>query len=445
MTGSVSSLGVGAGLDLNSILSKLMAAERQPLASLESRITAANAKISTFGRLKARLETLASASNKLSSAFNLNAVTATSSEATVATASAAFNATAGKYAIDVTQLASAQKSFSNEFAPTTTFGQGSLEFTIDGDVKTVNLTDQASYTLQDIRAKIADANIGISATVVSGTGGDRLVFSGAATGSSGAFTIAAGAGSDVSLTTLASFDTTTIGLARSTAQDALFSVEGVSATASTNTSSTVVNGLTISLLKTGTTTLTVATDNTKVTEAVQAFVDAYNGINSLIKENSSYDTSTKKAQPLNGESTVRTIQGLISTTRTTVPATLSVATYQTLSSLGISAAQDGSLSLDSAKLSGALSSNQTEVLKTLNAYGAAFNTALTNIQTTDGVIQSRINGLGLQVKSYNDNKSTLEIRISRIEARYRAQFISLDKLVSSLQTTSSYLSQQLGS
>lgn len=445
MAGSVSSLGVGAGLDLNSILSKLMAAERAPLTSLESKINAANAKISTFGRLKARLETLASAASKLSSSFNLNAVTATSSDATVATASASFNATAGKYAIDVTQLASAQKSFSNTIGAGATFGQGSLEFTINGQVKTVDLTDQASYSLQDIRAKIVDANIGISATVVSGTGGDRLVFTGTATGATGAFTIAAGAGSDVSLSALASFDTTTVGLARSDAVDAAFTVEGIPVTSSTNTSTTAVNGLTISLLKTGTTTLTVETDNSKVTDAVKAFVDAYNGINSLIKENSSYDSSTKKAQPLNGESTVRTIQGMLSTARTTTPAELSGALYQSLSSLGISVKQDGSLTLDSTKLSAALSANQAEALKTLNAYGAAINTALTNIQTTDGVIQSRINGLGSQVKSYNDNKSTLEIRINRIEARYRAQFISLDKLVSSLQTTSSYLSQQLGS
>ena len=96
-------------------------------------------------------------------------------------------------------------------------------------------------------------------------------------------------------------------------------------------------------------------------------------------------------------------------------------------------------------MNSALSSGQADVLKTLNAYGSAFNTALTNIQATDGVIQSRINGLGTQIKSYNDNKSALEIRINRVEARYRAQFISLDKLVSSLQTTSSYLAQQLGS
>lgn len=445
MAGSVSSLGVGAGLDLNTVLSKLMTAERQPLVSLESKITATNSKISTYGRLKSRLETLASAANKLSSAFNLNAVTASSSEATVATASAAFNATAGKYAIEVTQLATAQKSFSNAFAGATTFGQGSLEFTIDGQVKTIDLTDQTSYTLQDIRAKIAEANIGISATVVSGTGGNRLVFTGSTTGAAGAFTLAAGAGSDPSLSSLASFDTTTVGLARSNAQDAAFTVDGIAATSSTNSSTTAVNGLTINLLKAGSSTITVETDNTKVKEAVQAFVDAYNSVNALIKENSSYDSSTKKAQPLNGESTVRTIQSLLSTTRTTMPAELGSATYQTLSSLGVSVKQDGSLTLDATKLTSTLSSGQADVLKTLNAYGSAFNTALTNIQATDGVIQSRINGLGTQIKSYNDNKSSLEIRINRVEARYRAQFISLDKLVSSLQTTSSYLAQQLGS
>lgn len=438
-----SSLGVGAGMDLNTVLSKLMAAERQPLVALEAKLVSTNAKISTFGRLKSRLDALASASTRLSSPLNLNAVTATSSDTAVTTASAAFNATPGTYAVEVTQLAAAQKSFTTAYGGAAVFGQGSLEFTINGAVKTIDLTGQPSYTLQDIRAKITDANIGVSATVVSGSGGDRLVLTGNTTGSAGAFTLAAGAGSDASLVSLTALDNVTAGLARSTAQDAAFKVDGIPATASSNTASSAVTGLTINLQKVGNTTLTVQTDSTKIKDSVQAFVDAYNGINTLIKDNSAYDASTKKAQPLNGETTVRTLQGILNSTRTTTPSALASATFQSLSAIGVSVKQDGSLSLDASKLSGLLGSNQTDVVQTLNAFGTAFAGAVADLQGTGGVVQSRIEGLAAQVKSYNDNKSALQIRIDGVEKRYRAQFVALDRMVSSLQATSSYLASQL--
>ncbi|MDS4013411.1 MAG: flagellar filament capping protein FliD [Candidatus Accumulibacter sp.] len=438
-----SSLGVGAGMDLNTVLSKLMTAERQPLVALEAKLASTNAKISTFGRLKSRLDALASASTKLSSPLNLNAVTATSSDTAVATASAAFNATPGTYAVQVTQLATAQKSFSTAYGNATVFGPGSLEFTVNGVVKTVNLTGQPSYTLQDIRAKITEANIGVSATVVSGSGGDRLVLTGTTTGSSGAFTLAAGAGSDASLVGLAALDNITVGLARSTAQDAAFSIDGIPATASSNTATTTVAGLTINLQQVGNTTLTVQTDSTKIKDAVQAFVDAFNGINSLVKENSAYDASTKKAQPLNGETTVRTLQTVLNSTRTATPSALASATFQSLSAIGVSVKQDGSLSLDASKLSSLISSNQADVVQTINAFGSAFAGAIADLQGTGGVIQSRIEGLNAQVKNYNDNKSILQVRIDGVEKRYRAQFVALDRMVSSLQATSSYLASQL--
>lgn len=445
---NVSSLGVGTGLDLNSVLSSLMAAEKQPLTRLETRITTANSKISTFGRLKAKLDVLLNAATKLSSSFNLSAMSAKSSDDKISTATAAFNAPAGSYALSVSQLASAQKSFSNAQASGTTFGQGTLNFTIDGELKSVDLTDQASYTLQDVRAKINAANIGVSATVISGTAGDRLVLTGTETGAAGAFTLAVADGTTdapaVGLSALQSFDEVTVGLARTTAQDAVFTVDGVAATSSTNNVTTAVNGLTINLLTTGSSTLTVETDNTKIKDALKAFVDAYNDINTLIKENANYDSAAKKAQPLNGEMTIRNIQSVLSSTRSSVPAALSGATYQTLSALGVSIGKDGSLSMDESKLQTALSTSSADALQTLNAYGTAFKDSVNNILDSDGIIQSRIDGLNAQLKSYNDNKTSLQVRLNLIEQRYRAQFTALDRITAQLQVMSGYIGQQFG-
>ena len=149
--------------------------------------------------------------------------------------------------------------------------------------------------------------------MVSGSGGDRLVLTGTTTGSSGAFTLAAGAGSDASLVGLAALDNITVGLARSTAQDAAFSIDGIPATASSNTATTTVAGLTINLQQVGNTTLTLRYKPIARKSKTQCklFVDAFNGINSLVKEKQRLRRIDQKAQPLNGETTVRTLQTVL--------------------------------------------------------------------------------------------------------------------------------------
>lgn len=444
---TTSSLGIGAGLDLNSVLTKLMDVERQPLTVLKSRISETNTKLSKLGSLKSKLSDLQAAANTLYLPSKLSALSASSSDTTIATATAAFNASAGSYALVVSQLAAAQKSFSNAFNGSATFGQGKLTVTINGTGHDIDLTDQATYSLQDVRSKINAANIGVTATIISGASGDRLVLTGSTTGATGAFSLSVtnsnqnGATND--LVDLATFDIATPGLARATAQDATLSVDGVAITSSSNTLTTAVAGVTISLQKAGSSTLTVKTDNDRIVSAAQAFVDAFNAVTGMIKVESAFNTATKTASPFNGDASVRNIQGVLSSTRTTVPAELSTASYKTLSEIGISIQQDGSLKLDASKLLNAIGTSTSDVMATLNAYGKAFSDATTSILDPQGLVSSRINGLNLSLKSYNENVLKLEARIAVVEARYRKQFTALDTLVSRMQTTSSYLAQQL--
>lgn len=444
---TTSSLGIGAGLDLNSVLTKLMDVERQPLTVLKSRISETNTKLSKLGSLKSKLSDLQAAANTLYLPSKLSALSASSSDTTIATATAAFNASAGSYALVVSQLAAAQKSFSNAFNGSATFGQGKLTVTINGTGHDIDLTDQATYSLQDVRSKINAANIGVTATIISGASGDRLVLTGSTTGATGAFSLSVtnsnqnGATND--LVDLATFDIATPGLARATAQDATLSVDGVAITSSSNTLTTAVAGVTISLQKAGSSTLTVKTDNDRIVSAAQAFVDAFNAVTGMIKVESAFNTTTRTASPFNGDASVRNIQGVLSSTRTTVPAELSTASYKTLSEIGISIQQDGSLKLDASKLLNAIGTSTSDVMATLNAYGKAFSDATTSILDPQGLVSSRINGLNLSLKSYNENVLKLEARIAVVEARYRKQFTALDTLVSRMQTTSSYLAQQL--
>lgn len=438
-----SSLGVGTGIDLNSMLTKLMAVEKIPLTQINSKISETNTKISAYGQLKSALSTLQSAAQTFSSPSKLNLFSVSSSDETVLTASSAFTAAPGSYTINVSSLAKSQKDFTQSYATGKQFATaGSLTFTVGG-VAQSPIAIPANSSLQDIRAAINDANIGVSASIISTGTVDRLVLSGTTEGSANAFSLAV-TGGDADLQSLASFDRSLAsGLAYSNASDATLTIDGVSITSSTNNIANKINGITLNLFKTGTSTLKVASDSSSLTKAAQSLVDAYNTVANYIKTKTAYDASTETAQPLNAESTVRSIQGLLSSARTTVPASLSSATFKTLTEIGLSIQSDGTMALDSTKLEAAMGTSISGVKQTLATYGAAFDAGINAIIGTTGLLKSRVDGLNASITRYNSQVTSLEKRLELVEARYRKQFTALDTLMGNLQTTSTYLTQQL--
>lgn len=438
MAGTISSLGIGSGLSGNDIVTKLMAVENQSMTRLETKLSTQNAKISSFGQFKTALASLQTIAKTLATPTQLTSYKATLADTTIANATAAFNASAGTYNINVTTLATAQKRLTNTYATGTSFGAGSLDFTINGSLKSVSIS--AGSSLNDIRAKINDANIGVTAAIVSGGGNDRLILSSTQSGTSGAFTLAITSG-DANLNTLSTFD-----LAHTSNTDAVnaaLTIEGEAVTSTSNTITGALNGVTLNLTKTGSTTLTVAKDTSTLTKAVEDFVKAYNGVIDRLKADTAYDSTTKTGKPLNAESTVRTVEHLLAAARNTQPASLASETYKSLSQLGISVLQDGRMSLDSSKLQTAISTSATGVEKTLAAYGTEFSAALDKVIGTKGILESRVTGLNSTVALLNTDKTKLQIRLSAIEKRYRAQFTALDKTMGTLQGVSSYLTQQL--
>lgn len=447
---SISSLGVGSGLDLESMVSKLMTAERAPIDALTSKITSTQTKISLFGTLSTKLTALQSAADTLQFPTRLAATKATSGDSAIMTATSAFGATAGTYGVEVTQLASAQKSFTKEYTAGTTFAPGSLSFTVAGvPAASIDLNEvgKTSYTLDEVRDKINAAKIGVMATVINtSNGGQRMVLTGDKSGAINSFLLTSGLTASGGQANLdgANFDTSTVGLARATAQDGRIKIDGVEVSSATNVFTNIA-GLSITANKVSTmgvsTSLKVETDNDKVVSAVKAFVEAYNSITSTIKTNSAYNSSTKTAQPLSGDFAARTISSGLSGTLSTIPSELSSATYRTLSALGVSIAQSGQLTLDESKLKQALNNSPSEALTALQAYGKAFSNAASGMLGNEGVVTKRVTSLNDAVKIYKDNQAALEVRMVAIEKRFRAQFTAMDKLVSELKATSGSLTQ----
>jgi flagellar hook-associated protein 2 len=441
-TGTISSLGIGTGsLDTASLVEQLMAIERQPITRLDTKEAAFNAQISAFGSVKSRLSTLQSAAATLADPNDLAGFAATVGDSDVLSATAGTFARPGSYTIDVQQLARAQKSFSSLYGAGTSFGAGTLSFTINGSTQDVVLASGGN-SLQDVANAVNDAGIGVRATVVTGDAGSRLVLTSRETGTDNAFTLSVSSG-DANLSSLASFDAGHVSAV--SAQNAIVTVEGETVTSQSNQITSAIANVTITATAVGTSTLDVARDSTGIKDAVQSFVDAYNALRSEISSKTAYDSDSQTAQPLNGDATTRTLLSRLRSTVSTVPSGLAGGDFEYLFSLGVSLQQDGTLSLNTNTLENAINSNFDGVVTALNAYGTAFEDMATAFTEADGLIDNRVNGIETSISSIDDQRERLEQQLTVTEARLRAQFTALDTLMASLSTTSSYLTQQLES
>src|SRR3970040_1043771 len=124
---AVSSAGIGSGLNVNSIVTQLMALERRPLTALDTKEAKYQTQLTAYGSLKGALSSFQSAVAALANPAKFSAVTANLADTTVATATASSAVAAGSYSIEVQALAQAHKLKSATFAATSTaVGSGTL-------------------------------------------------------------------------------------------------------------------------------------------------------------------------------------------------------------------------------------------------------------------------------------------------------------------------------
>jgi flagellar hook-associated protein 2 len=449
---TISSLGVGSGIDIESLVTKLMAVENAPLTVLATRKTGYNNQISALGQLKSALATLQTAVKAFSTTSSVYSYKGVVADTTVASATANSNAVAGNYSVEVQRLASTHKLVSAAGANPSAGGTLTIEigstvgsvFTPKSGTSPVNVTISASATLNDVRVAINSANAGVSATIVHGASGDQLVVTSLSSGETGQVRIGATAGLSAF-----SFDPVagTGGLTQNApGQNALVFVDTIQiANTTSNVVTDAITGVTLNLLKTNTgspTQLTVSNDSSALKTKMETLVKAYNDLGTLAKTFTKYDPATKTAGVLNGDTTVSQLLSQIRTAFFTVPGGASTS-YQTMSSLGVQFQSDGTLKLDSTVLQTAMDTDFAAVAATVTSYGSAFDTTITNMLNTDGLITTRTAGLASQIKSIDTRSEDLQRRLDAIEKRYRAQFTAMDAMVAQLQKTSTYLTQQL--
>ncbi len=452
---SITSAGVGSGLDVEGIVSKLMELEQKPLTRLDTKETAYKAKITAYGSVKSNLANLQTAASTLATASTFTGKSATVSDTTVLSAAASSDAAAGSYSISVSQLAKyhAMRSNTNYAATSETFNTGTLAISIGGAAAVNVAIDSNNNTLSGIRQAINDADAGVTATIINDGTTNRLVLTSDTSGSAGAISVAVtddGSGGTHALTQLANAGLVQV----QSADDAQFTINGLSVTRSSNTVTDVVDGLTLNLTKgtlanPGTATITIAKNTAATTSAIESFVKAYNSAVEYLKSSSSYNSSTRTGGPLNAEGTVRSIRSELNTL---IGSSVSgiAGGVDTLSSIGITMQVSGSLSIDSSALQAALADPAKDLTSlfgqtTVGNEGIAvkFKTSMTSILASDGLLAGRTDGITTAIKDIGTTRESLLAKLDKIEARYRAKFAALDGLAASMSRTSQYLSSQI--
>lgn len=467
-TSSVASSSVGT-LDVQSLVSQLMAVERQPIDKLNTKVTSYQTKISSFGTIKGLVSSFQTALRSLND--RLQGFSATPSDTSIFSASAISTAAAGIYSLDITKLAQAQNLvaagqassstvISNGTATTISFDFGTISggtltagvysgaiFTTNGSVSKSITIDATNNTLQGIRDVINTAKMGVTATIVNDGSGTpyRLTLTSNNSGLSNSLKITT-AGGDGTINTLLAYDPAGVQNLNQTvaAQNAEFKVNGIAIIKPSNTITDAIQGVTLTLnkLTTSSASLTVARDTSAVSKAVSDFVDAYNALSSQLKSRSAFGNATTPAGALAGDGTLRLIQdqlrGILGTGASGGPLT-------SLAQIGVTSQADGTLKLDNSKLNAAMASNFSDVTNLLSST-TGFVTRLdawsTSTLTPGGLIDTRTQSLNTSIKGYNDQISQLETRMKILQKQYTTQYSNLNLLLSRMNNTSTYLTQQ---
>lgn len=474
-TGTISSAGIGSGLDVSSIVTSLMAVEKLPLNKLQTAASTMQTKLSAFGQMQSFVSSLRDAAAQLQNASAYAVTTATSSDTTSVVAASTTKAIPGAYSVSVTALASTQSTVSaaGQFTTSTdvvgtgsitislgTWSTGQTSFTPKAGATDVVIPIGATEnTLAGIRDKINAANAGVSATLVTDTNGTRLALQSSTTGAANGFRV-----------TTADDDTTNTdatGLSRlafnppvsntgttltQSAVNTVASINGIGVETTGSTLTDVVDGMTFNLNKVTTAPVTVSvTRNTdSVKTLVIGFVASYNALASFLSGATAYDAATKKAALLQGDATTTGLQNQLRA-MVSQAGTASTA-FGTLSDIGLEFQKDGRLKVNDTKLTAALArlpeltAAMTKV-DTANALNNGFAKKIATWADTllgsDGSLPGKTKSIQSQINANQKDQDKVTDRLTAVEARIRAQYSALDKTMSDANALSKYVTQQI--
>lgn len=470
---AISSAGIGSGLDIESIVSQLVALEKRPISQLQLKAASVEARLSIYSQVKSLTSQLSDAASKLSLDSTWRTKTVSSSNSAAVSATITGVAADTSFQFEVQQLARQQSTASAVRTPLDQpLGAGTLSIQIgrwlnidttptfaEGAAAEIPITVAATDTLTDIASKINGASAGVTATVIKDSSGERLLLRSNETGEEAGFRVRASGAAGLSALSFDLKDAPGVGMAQPTADyqpqlglNTRATINGIAVSSANNTFGGLVPGLslTVSQVTTSPVELRVSNDKDSMRKSVNAFVDAYNALNDMLTSSTRYDLETKRAGPLQGDSSA---VALMNQFRRLVSApTGRDALFQRLPDIGIDIRQGGRLVVDQDKLQAAL--DKPDELRRLfgrasdgdtrvSGIGQTIRAFATQVLGADGVINSRSDALNANIKSNQTEQERVLERASVVEKRLRAKYAALDTKLAGLTALSSYIGQQV--
>jgi flagellar hook-associated protein 2 len=470
---AITSLGIGSGVDINTMVEQLVALERRPLAQLQSQARTLQTEVSSFGQLSSLFSSLQTAANRLTGSSLWTQSKATSSDEAVAqVVVGGGNAAAGSYAVSVDTLATSQTIVGASSLASASEAVGSgvmtlqtgrweqppLNFVPRVGRDPVSITVSNSDTLTTLRDKINAAGAGVTASIVTDSSGARLALRSTDTGAENGFRLAVaddddGPPADGAGLSRFAYDPVAGGNGlelKQAAGNARASVNGIPVESASNDISGVVEGLTLRLRRAGATAeVSVSTDRDTVRTAVQDFATAYNNLSKAIADQTRFDPGSKVGGPLQGDSAATGLQRKL---RSLVAAgSQASSTFRNLSDMGLAMQRDGTLSVDATKLNNAVA-NLPEIRKALAAddtdpqkdgIARRYADLAQQVLGVDGSLTTRTESLRKRISVNSDNQAALQDRVDRFRARLVAQYSAMDANQAKLNALSGYVTQQL--
>jgi len=453
-----------ASLTSSAVSTELQTVEtalQKPITVLDNQVTTDKAEISAWGTISGAVSTLQTSLAGISNLATVNNLAATSTNTSTATATAALGAAAGTYNIDVTSLATAQEVYTGttgSAGATLSGGAGSLTITLKGGTSEKVSVGSGSLTLNGVAAAINKAAGGVKASVVSTTTGATLVLQGSKTGSSQAFSVS-GTGA------LSTFDySSTTGTPTEAAKNAVASINGVPITSTTNTLSSAISGVTVTLAGEGDSTISVSSSPSTLTSALSSVISSLSKAISTIHTETKYvassastssSSSSAKTGPLIGNFTATNLGNQLLQAISGAAASGIAA-----ASLGVTVNSSGKVTFSSATFSSEFAKNPKAVSAlvsdiytsldgiTTSAIGASSSTNSTTgltTKATTGFITDQTTSIQAEITSINSNIATLTKQDDSTLSNLATQYSNAEANSSDAQITEEYLTLLNGS
>ena len=438
-TATSSGTGLGAGIDVTSVVQQILDADRAPETAWKSQQSTLNVQTTSWKNLQTNINSLLDKVHALSDVVGVfTDKVATSSAPGIVTATADSAAAIGTHVIAVTNMATTSSYYTSPVASSgTTLSTGSFNLQVGGKSPVTITLDTTNNTLDKLAAYINANSYGVSASVVADFNGARLALVSQTTGQPG----------DLSVTT----NSTGLSFTKSvTGTNAALTIDNVPVSSSSNTVTGALAGVTLQLNGQSATpvSISVASNSDGIKQAIQNFVDSYNTVISAVNVQFKVDPNTYTAGELASDSTLRSIQTSLLTDASYSISGNSGITG--LASIGVNMQDDGTFTIDDAKLNDAITSHFAQVQNffqsvTPAGFGSNFASDLTRMTSSQGPIQMDLAQITQTQKTLTNQINQLEDRLAVKQALLISQYSQVNAALQEFPMLMEEITGQLSS